>query len=209
MPIHHLTGSSSISGQSYRGRGAAGEAPQMVSGFLTGPGSPHPTPKSHSQIPWLRPREAGFSETWGPHAAPGRGADAASAVRSLSPLPQGSGVPPQGRPAEPGGQWLRTMQHPPSKGPFCPLSSPSLSPQPHPSLLACISSTHPLLFSLGLSPELPSHDYPKVPGTEDSPALPWVPVSVMGSRICPGSQQGMQAHPRDASPPHNPLLGFT
>lgn len=45
LPIHHLTGSSQISGQSHGSLGAAGDVPQMVSGFLTGPVSPHPHPQ--------------------------------------------------------------------------------------------------------------------------------------------------------------------
>lgn len=35
LPIHHLTGSSQLSGQSHGGLGAVGDKPQMVSGFLT------------------------------------------------------------------------------------------------------------------------------------------------------------------------------
>ena len=163
MPVHHLTGSSSISGQSYRGRGAAGEEPQTVSGFLTGPGSPHPTPRSHThrfhgsttsrRLASLRP---------GATCGPWKGS-AASAERSLSPLPQGSGVPPQGRPAEPGGQWLKGQcsTHP-ARGPFCPLSSPSFQ-HPNPILLFWLASPHPppFLFSLGPLSRAPDPDYQK------------------------------------------------
>lgn len=46
LPIHHLTGSSQISGQSHGGLGAIGDKPQTASGFLTGPRSPRsPSPK--------------------------------------------------------------------------------------------------------------------------------------------------------------------
>lgn len=64
LSIHHLTGSNQISGQSHGGLGAVGDEPQMVSGFLTGPVSPHPTPKATraAQIPQLH--EPGFCKTW-------------------------------------------------------------------------------------------------------------------------------------------------
>lgn len=193
MPIHHLTGSSSTSGQSYRGQGAAGEEPQTVSGFPTGPGSPHPTPKVTLtiQIPWLHDQqEAGFCETWG-HMRPLEGR--CGLCREVpKPPPQGSGVSPQGGPAEPGGQWLKGQRSAhPAMGPFCPLSSPSFW-HPHPVVLFWLASPHPPLTPISLQPGASLQSsrprLPKVPGTEDSPALPWVPMSAMGSPVCPGSQ---------------------
>ena len=56
LPIHHVTGSSQISGQHQGRPRAGGDDPQLVSGFQTAPGSLHPpTPKATlaTQILWL------------------------------------------------------------------------------------------------------------------------------------------------------------
>lgn len=72
LPIHHLTGSSQLSDQSRGGLGAAGEQPQLVSGFLSGPLSPTPKATLAAQIPGPRNQQGpGFSETGG-HKQPCR-----------------------------------------------------------------------------------------------------------------------------------------
>ena len=102
-----------------------------------------------------------------------------------------------------------TMQHPPSKGAFLPTQLTFLpAPQPHPSLLACISSPTPISLQPGASLQSSRPRLPKVPGTEDSPALPWVPMSVMGSPISPGSQQECRLIPGTPLPPSQPTPGL-
>lgn len=105
LPIHHLTGSSQISGQSHRGLGAIGDKPQTASGFLTGPTSPRsPPPKPNMLLGCLSFRTCRSLSSRRPGAMtslftgrvlqnPGPATDLLLAKPTSSPRQEGSPLP--------------------------------------------------------------------------------------------------------------------